>query len=74
MTKPFLYSIIYIETKGEEQKNMREKLIERMIKVYGYEHQITIDFCRLCENWENTPLNDKTLKMLVEAHEEDPQF
>ena len=28
---------------------MREELMNRMIRLYGFESPITIDFCRLCE-------------------------
>ena len=47
----------------------REKLVDRMIAIYGFENPVVIDFCRLCEDWGNTEWNDKALTLLVEAHE-----
>ena len=50
--------------------NFRESLIDRMIRIYGFENPIVIEFCRLCENW---PKNwDKFLAALVKSHEEFP--
>lgn len=47
----------------------RENLIDRMIKIYGFENPIVIEFCKLCEraDW-----NDRELELLVLAHEDDP--
>ena len=50
----------------------REKLIDRMIAIYGLENSIVIEFARLCENWESTEWNDKVLTLMVGAHEADP--
>lgn len=50
----------------------REKLIDRMIAIYGFENPIVIEFCRLCENWESTEWNDKVLTIMVGAHEAEP--
>lgn len=50
----------------------REKLIDRMTAIYGFENPIVIDFCRLCEDWESTEWNDKVLTIMVGAHEADP--
>jgi len=47
----------------------REKLIDRMTKIYGLESPIVIDFCRLCESsW----MSDKALTTTVECHEAYP--
>ena len=40
---------------------MREELMNRMIRLYGFENPITIDFCRLCEEWPNTEAYDNAL-------------
>lgn len=48
---------------------MREKLLDRMIALYGYENLMVIEFARLCETWEENEWNDKVLTILVEAHE-----
>jgi len=52
----------------------REKLIDRMIRLYGLESPIVIEFCRLCEDWESTEWNDKVLTLMVGAHEAEPYF
>ena len=53
---------------------MREKLIDRMIRIYGFENPIVIWFCRLCEEWEDIEDRDRLLEVIVKAHEEYPQF
>lgn len=53
---------------------MRENLIDRMIRIYGFEHPLVIQFAELCERMAYTKANDKALMMLVEAHEENPVF
>lgn len=53
---------------------MRENLIDRMIRIYGFEHPLVIQFAELCERMEDTEANDKALMMLVKAHEENPVF
>lgn len=47
----------------------RENLIDRMIRIYGFENPIVIDFCRLCES---TIITDKDLEVVVQSHEEHP--
>lgn len=44
----------------------REKLIDRMIRLYGFEHEIVIDFARTCEN---SSIPDNMLEIVVEQHE-----
>ena len=51
---------------------MRKNLIDRMIKIYGFEHTSVIWFTDLCERWEDTKENDKVLRIIVESHEEFP--
>ena len=47
----------------------RKNLIDRMIRIYGFEHPLVIDFCKLCESaW----MSDKALTTTVECHEEYP--
>lgn len=53
---------------------MREDLIDRMIRIYGFEHTIVIQFIELCERMANTEYNNKALMTLVKAHEENPVF
>ena len=52
---------------------IREQLVDRMIRLYGFESPITIDFCRLCEEWADTETYDNALTTLVKCHEEAPQ-
>ena len=47
-----------------------EELITRMIRIYGYENPVVIQFCELCEKLDNTEWNNKCLTILVTAHEE----
>ena len=51
---------------------MRERLIARMINVYGFENPIVIWFCRLCEEWEDREDKNHLLEVIVKAHEEYP--
>ena len=51
---------------------MREQLLDRMIRIYGFEHEIVIEFARMCEEWLPTENNDKALETLVKCHEENP--
>lgn len=48
---------------------LREQLIDRMIAIYGMEHELVISFCYLCEWLENSEWNDKCLTIMVEGHE-----
>ena len=45
---------------------MREQLLDRMIRIYGFEHEVVIEFARMCESDNFT---DKDLEVIVEAHE-----
>lgn len=53
---------------------MREKLIDRMVHIYGFENPIVIEFCKLCEAWEDIEDRDRLLEVIVKSHEEFPQF
>ena len=52
---------------------IREQLADRMIRLYGFESPITIDFCRLCEKCADTEAPDNALATLVKYHEEAQQ-
>lgn len=43
-----------------------EALINRMIRIYGYEHPAVIEFCKLAEN-QNFPVG--LLEAIVNSHE-----
>ena len=51
---------------------MRENLIDRMVKIYGFEHPIVIRFAKLCESMEDNAIYDTILRLAVESHEEFP--
>ena len=53
---------------------MREKLIDRMVHIYGFENPIVIEFCKLCEAWKDIEDKDRLLEVLVKSHEEFPQL
>ncbi len=48
--------------------------IDRMIRIYGFEHPLVIQFAELCERMADTEYNNNALKLLMEAHEEYPVF
>ena len=51
---------------------IRENLLDRMIRIYGFENDIVIQFAELCERYADNTINDKMLTILVEAHEASP--
>ena len=53
---------------------MRKNLIDRMIRIYGFEHPVVIRFTELCERWEDTKSNDTILRLAVECHEKYPKL
>ena len=53
---------------------MREQLIDRMTRIYGFENPIVIRFCKLCEVWEDTEGMNRLLEMIVESHEKYPNY
>lgn len=53
--------------------DFRKGLCDRMIKLYGFENPIVIQFCRLAEI-DSGNFGDEMLKLLVESHEADPQI
>lgn len=50
---------------------MKEKLIDRMVRIYGFENPIVIEFCRMCERGE---IIEELLELIVELHERCPQL
>lgn len=47
----------------------RENLLDRIIRIYGFEHKVTIFFARCCEN---PNLDDEYLERIVRDHETHP--
>lgn len=56
----------------KQLSQFREDLLTRMIRVYGFEHKITIWFAQLLETQEENEINNKMLEMMVECHEKNP--
>lgn len=54
--------------------NFREKLVDRMIALYGFEHEFTVNFATHCEEWPDTPAYDLALRTVVEIHEYSPNM
>lgn len=52
----------------------RGKLLDRMIRIYGFEHPIVVEFAKLCESYPATSAYDRSLTCLVESHEEFPMI
>ena len=53
---------------------MRKNLIDRMVRIYGFEHPAVIHFTELCERLEDTEINNTILRLAVEAHEKFPNL
>ena len=47
----------------------RQKLLNRIIGMYGKESSVTRNFSNLCEQYSPSAWNDRCLQILVEAHE-----
>ena len=47
----------------------REKMLDEMIRIYGFEHEVVIQFARLVENPD---IPDKVLRTLLLVHQEYP--
>ena len=47
----------------------RKNLVDRIIRIYGHENPITIQFAQMCEDYEENSWNEAVLNLLVEAHE-----
>ena len=62
----------YTGRKVDKMNTMRKNLIDRMVRIYGFEHPVVIQFTELCERWKDTKDNDKVLRIIVESHEEFP--
>ena len=47
----------------------REKYLDRMIAIYGYENEIVIHFATMLEKLADNEWNDTCVRLMVEAHE-----
>ena len=55
--------------------DFRKNLIDRMIRIYGFEHPLVIQFAISCECYTDcdlAPMWDDCLKSVVECHEKNP--
>ena len=68
LTKLEIYGIIITE-KEKEYITMREKLLDRIIRIYGFEHHVTI---KIAQMLESPKYSDREMEMLVECHEKFP--
>ena len=50
----------------------REQMQTEIIRLYGFEHTVTIQFFELCEKLSDSEFNNKVLQTLVEAHKAYP--
>lgn len=50
----------------------RERMLDEMIRIYGFEHEVVIEFAKLCETWELD--KDNLLEAILKAHKEFPQI
>lgn len=48
---------------------MREELLDRMIRLYGFEHAVVIEFAKLVES---ATFTNEILEAIVKAHEAYP--
>lgn len=67
------YTLITVEIPNKEKRfktmtEIREEMLTRMIRVYGFEHEVTIEFARLLES----DMSDHDLETILKAHEEMP--
>lgn len=53
---------------------LRENLVDRIIRIYGFEHPIAISIAHLCETYPQGEQWDRCLTALVECHEECPYY
>lgn len=50
----------------------RKNLVDRMIRLYGFENPITVLFADMAEKYLDSPEWDRAMLILVNAHEENP--
>lgn len=50
----------------------RKNLVDRMIRLYGFENEIVILFANMAEKYTDSKKWDNMMLMLVEAHEAHP--
>lgn len=50
----------------------RNYLLDRMIRLYGFENEKVINFANLCEKYADSKEWDDTLWVIVRSHEDFP--
>ena len=52
--------------------NYRKNLVDRMIRLYGFENEIVILFATMAEKYTDSKEWDNAMRIIVEAHEASP--
>jgi len=52
--------------------NYRKNLVDRMIRLYGFESEIVVLFANMAEKYTDSKAWDNAMLMIVEAHEAHP--
>lgn len=52
--------------------NYRKNLVDRMIRLYGFESEIVVLFANMAEKYTDSKKWDNAMLMIVEAHEAHP--
>ena len=52
----------------------RESLLDRMIRLYGFEHETVIVFANMVDKYPDSTDWNNAMRLIVEAHEKHPQI
>ena len=52
--------------------NYRANLVDRMIRLYGFEHPVTVLFADMADKYLGSPEWDRAMLIIVTAHEAHP--
>ena len=65
---------VYVIKKGRNKtmSEYRKNLVDRMIHLYGFEHEIVILFANMAEKYTDSKEWDNAMRLIVEAHEANP--
>ena len=58
-----------------DKMKFRGQLLDRMIRLYGFEHPLVVSFAEMCEKYttpDQSAYWDKCLEAVVECHEQHP--
>ena len=68
LTTFFQCSIINLSKERKEQTMTKESLLDRMIRIYGFEHEEVVEFAEIMDN-----MDVQTLETIVKCHETFPE-